>query len=56
MLQDSSADYEKTWKFLQRRIDEASVVRDFLVKSEDATFHLQNAFGSAFSTVCKLLQ
>ncbi|XP_053687711.1 ubiquinone biosynthesis protein COQ9, mitochondrial [Sabethes cyaneus] len=55
MLQDNSVDYEKTWKFLERRIDEASVVHDFFVKSEDATSHLQNAFGSAFSTARNIL-
>lgn len=51
MLQDSSPDFEKTWKFLERRIEEASLVHDFLVKSEGATSHIQNAVGSAFSTV-----
>lgn len=51
MLQDSSTGFEKTWKFLERRMEEASLVHDFLVKSEDATHHLQNAVGSAFTTV-----
>uniref|UniRef100_A0A182P0L1 Ubiquinone biosynthesis protein n=1 Tax=Anopheles epiroticus TaxID=199890 RepID=A0A182P0L1_9DIPT len=50
MLQDSSAGFEKTWKFLERRMEEASLVHDFLVKSEDATHQLQNAVGSAFTT------
>lgn len=55
MLQDSSTDFEKTWKFLERRIEEASLVHDFLVKSEDATSHIQNAVGSAFSTARNIL-
>lgn len=55
ILQDNSTDYEKTWKFLERRIEEASVVHDFLVKSEDATAHIQNAVGSAFSTARNIL-
>ncbi|XP_058833692.1 ubiquinone biosynthesis protein COQ9, mitochondrial-like isoform X2 [Topomyia yanbarensis] len=55
MLQDHSADYEKTWKFLDRRMEEASLVHDFLVKSEDATSHLQSAVGSAFSTARNIL-
>lgn len=55
MLQDTSDDFEKTWKFLERRIEEASVVHDFLIKSEDATVHIQNAVGSAFSTARNIL-
>lgn len=55
MLQDSSPDFEKTWKFLERRIEEASIVHDFLVKSEGATSHIQNAVGSAFSTARNIL-
>uniref|UniRef100_A0A182R0C0 Ubiquinone biosynthesis protein n=1 Tax=Anopheles farauti TaxID=69004 RepID=A0A182R0C0_9DIPT len=51
MLQDSSAGFAKTWTFLERRMEEASLVHEFLVKSEDATHHLQNAVGSAFTTV-----
>uniref|UniRef100_A0A182SCK6 Ubiquinone biosynthesis protein n=1 Tax=Anopheles maculatus TaxID=74869 RepID=A0A182SCK6_9DIPT len=50
MLQDASVGFEKTWKFLERRMEEASMVHEFLVKSEDATHHLQNAVGSAFTT------
>uniref|UniRef100_A0A182M4I1 Uncharacterized protein n=1 Tax=Anopheles culicifacies TaxID=139723 RepID=A0A182M4I1_9DIPT len=55
MLQDSSAGFEKTWKFLERRMEEASLVHEFLVKSEDATHHLQNAVGSAFTTARNIL-
>lgn len=55
MLQDSSVDFEKTWKFLERRIEEASLVHDFLVKSDGATSYLQNAVGSAFSTARNIL-
>ncbi|XP_055603723.1 ubiquinone biosynthesis protein COQ9, mitochondrial-like isoform X2 [Uranotaenia lowii] len=55
MMQDSSPDFEKTWKFLERRMEEATLVHDFLLKSEDATMHLQNAVGSAFSTARNIL-
>lgn len=55
MLQDSSAEFEKTWTFLERRMEEASLVHEFLVKSEDATHHLQNAVGSAFTTARNIL-
>uniref|UniRef100_A0A182WMJ5 Uncharacterized protein n=1 Tax=Anopheles minimus TaxID=112268 RepID=A0A182WMJ5_9DIPT len=55
MLQDTSAGFEKTWKFLERRMEEASLVHEFLVKSEDATHHLQNAVGSAFTTARNIL-
>uniref|UniRef100_A0A182JPL5 Ubiquinone biosynthesis protein n=1 Tax=Anopheles christyi TaxID=43041 RepID=A0A182JPL5_9DIPT len=55
MLQDSSTGFENTWKFLHRRMEEASLVHDFLVKSEDATHHLQNAVGSAFTTARNIL-
>lgn len=50
MLQDNSQDYEKTWKFLDRRVEEARKLHDFLIKSEHATVHIQNAVGSTFST------
>uniref|UniRef100_A0A4Y0BMQ5 Ubiquinone biosynthesis protein n=1 Tax=Anopheles funestus TaxID=62324 RepID=A0A4Y0BMQ5_ANOFN len=55
MLQDTSPGFEKTWKFLERRMEEASLVHEFLVKSEDATHHLQNAVGSAFTTARNIL-
>ncbi|XP_055537621.1 ubiquinone biosynthesis protein COQ9, mitochondrial-like isoform X2 [Wyeomyia smithii] len=55
MMQDTSADYEKTWKFLERRIDEARMVHDFLAKTEDTTSQFQNAVGSAISTARNIL-
>lgn len=51
MLQDNSQDFEKTWKFLGRRVEEARILHDFLIKSEHASVHIQNAVGSTFSTV-----
>lgn len=55
MLQDNSQDFEKTWKFLERRVNEAKMLHDFLVKSEHATVHIQNAVGSTFSTARNIL-
>uniref|UniRef100_A0A2M4CRT2 Ubiquinone biosynthesis protein n=1 Tax=Anopheles darlingi TaxID=43151 RepID=A0A2M4CRT2_ANODA len=55
MLQDSSPGFERTWKFLERRMEEASMVHEFLVKSEGATHQLQNAVGSAFTTARNIL-
>ncbi|EAT48775.1 AAEL000240-PA [Aedes aegypti] len=55
MMQDNSQDFEKTWKFLNRRVEEARVLHDFLVKSEHATLHIQNAVESTFSTARNIL-
>ncbi|XP_058120471.1 ubiquinone biosynthesis protein COQ9, mitochondrial [Anopheles coustani] len=55
MLQDNSTGFEKTWQFLERRMEEASLVHEFLVKSEGATHQLQNAVGSAFTTARNIL-
>lgn len=55
MLQDTSQDFQKTWKFLERRIEEARILHDFLMKSENATLHIQNAVGSTFSTARNIL-
>jgi ubiquinone biosynthesis protein COQ9 len=43
MLQDSSPNYESTWKFLERRIADASLVHDVLIQGEEATQHLSQA-------------
>ncbi|CRK88347.1 CLUMA_CG002125, isoform A [Clunio marinus] len=55
MLQDSSPQYESTWKFLQRRIADASLVHDVLIQSEGATQHLTQAVTSAFTTARNIL-
>lgn len=55
MLQDSSSNYENTWKFLERRIADASVVHDVLVQSEMATKDLSQAVASAFITARNIL-
>lgn len=55
MLQDSSVDYESTWKFLERRIADASLVHDVLVQSEEVTQNLTQAASSAFTTARNIL-
>ena len=53
MLQDSSPNFENTWKFLDQRLEEASIMHKFLVKSEEATHNIQNTVFSVFATVRK---
>lgn len=55
MLQDSSVDNENTWKFLERRIADASLVHDVLIQSENATNQLSQAVTSAFTTARNIL-
>lgn len=51
MLQDSSPEYENTWTFLERRIEDASVVHELLLQSGDVQKNLQNAVSTAVETV-----
>lgn len=53
-VQDSSADYEATWKFLERRIEDASVVHNVMMQTDDLLKNLQNATSSGFATVSSL--
>lgn len=55
MLQDTTADNESTWKFLERRIADASLVHDVLINSETATQQLSQAVTSAFITARNIL-
>jgi ubiquinone biosynthesis protein COQ9 len=55
ILQDSTPDNEATWKFLERRIADASLVHDVLIQSESATQHLSQAVTSAFTTARNIL-
>jgi ubiquinone biosynthesis protein COQ9 len=51
MLQDSSLEYENTWKFLERRIDDASGVHEVMMQTDEVLKNLQNAASSGFITV-----
>lgn len=55
MLQDSSVDHSSTWKFLEKRIEEAMVLQDMLIPSADSTSHVQQALGNAFTTARNIL-
>lgn len=51
MLQDISADYDNTWQFLERRIEDASKIQDVIAKTDGATQNIQQTFGAVFTTV-----
>lgn len=51
MLQDSSVDHQETWRFLKRRMEEASYILEFFDQSEGLTHNMQKGFTSAFITV-----
>lgn len=51
MLQDKSVDQQDTWKFLQRRMDDAVLMNKLLEQSDDVTQNMQRAVGSVFTTV-----
>jgi len=55
MLQDSSAGYENTWKFLERRVADAGAIHDVLLQSEGATQNITQAVSSAFATARNIL-
>ncbi|XP_055624625.1 ubiquinone biosynthesis protein COQ9, mitochondrial-like isoform X2 [Toxorhynchites rutilus septentrionalis] len=55
MLQDKSVDNEKTWKYLEQRMQDATAVHKFLVMSEDATAHVQSTINSVFLTARNIL-
>lgn len=55
ILQDSTPDNEATWKFLERRIADASLVHDVLIQSESATQSLGQAVTTAFTTARNIL-
>ncbi|GAB0100265.1 Ubiquinone biosynthesis protein COQ9, mitochondrial [Sergentomyia squamirostris] len=50
MLQDKSVDHQATWKFLERRMEDAVLLHSFFVKSEEANNPMQKAITSAFET------
>lgn len=51
LIQDKSPNYEETWKFLDRRIEDAIHIQGVLSISDQATTNMSNALGSAFTTV-----
>lgn len=51
LVQDTSADHQKTWDFLAQRIDELFQMRDLLKGTENLGSKSAETFSSAFSTV-----
>ncbi|XP_055687172.1 ubiquinone biosynthesis protein COQ9, mitochondrial [Lutzomyia longipalpis] len=50
MLQDKSVDHQATWKFLERRMDDAVFLHSFFTQSEEAKNHMQKAITTAIET------
>lgn len=55
MLQDKSADHQKTWEFLERRVDEGIQVQEFLINSEHKTKTVTKALDNVFQTARNVL-
>lgn len=55
MLQDKSADYQKTWEFLERRVDEGIQVQEFLINSDQKTKTVTKALDNVFQTARNIL-
>ena len=51
LIQDTSAEYEATWKFLNRRLSEAVQIHEILCKSDLGSIGPKDAVTSAFVTV-----
>jgi ubiquinone biosynthesis protein COQ9 len=53
MIQDKSADFEETWNFLGRRIEDVSHLHSYLHQSGEVSQVAKEAVASAFVTVCQ---
>jgi ubiquinone biosynthesis protein COQ9 len=51
MIQDKSADFEETWNFLARRIDDVSHLHSYLHQSGEVSQVAKEAVAAAFITV-----
>lgn len=51
MLQDKSPDYEETWKFLKKQLDDASAVYSCVLQSEQASQLTKEISLATFTTV-----
>jgi hypothetical protein len=51
MIQDKSADFEETWNFLARRIEDVSHLHSYLHQSGDISQVAKEAVAAAFITV-----
>lgn len=55
LLQDKSPEHQETWKFLERRIDEAILFLEFISTTDQKTQNMGKALGSAFQTARNIL-
>lgn len=51
MIQDKSPDYEETWKFLKKQLDEAATVYSCIQQSEQASQLTKEISIATFTTV-----
>jgi ubiquinone biosynthesis protein COQ9 len=52
MIQDKSANFEETWRFLGRRIEDASQLHSYLHQSGEVSQVAKDGVTAAFITVC----
>ncbi|XP_069691849.1 ubiquinone biosynthesis protein COQ9, mitochondrial-like isoform X2 [Periplaneta americana] len=55
MIQDKSADFQETWSFLSRRIEDVSQLHGYLHQSEEASQIAKEAVTAAFITARNIL-
>lgn len=55
LMQDNSIDHANTWKFLERRMDEALQIQEFLTVSDQKAQFVSKTLGSAFETARNIL-
>lgn len=55
LLQDQSPGHQKTWEFLEKRMDEAIQIQEFMNSSDQKTQTMAKALGSAFQTARNIL-
>lgn len=51
MIQDSSIDYQETWKFLDRRLIEAVQIQQVISSGSEATSVAKDVASAVFTTV-----
>jgi len=52
MIQDKSANFEETWRFLGRRIEDVSQLHSYLHQSGEVSQVAKDGVTAAFITVC----
>jgi ubiquinone biosynthesis protein COQ9 len=55
MIQDKSPDFQETWRFLSRRIEDVTQLNNCLHQSGEVSQVAKEAVTAAFVTVCNIL-